>query len=262
MSDPGADAPLIRMRGVTKRFGELVVLDGLELDVHRSEKIALIGPSGSGKSTILRVLMTLETIDAGRVLLDGVDVWRVDRGRGLEPADESHLRAIRRRIGMVFQHFNLFPHLSVLQNVIEAPIHVLGLPREEACRRAVELLDSVGLADKADARPSQLSGGQAQRVAIARALAMQPEVMLFDEVTSALDPELVGEVLQVLRRLARETDTTMLVVTHQMRFAAEIADRVLFLDGGRIVEQGPPAQVLEAPREERTRGFLRSLLEA
>ena len=253
---------LVRMEGVVKRFGELTVLDRLDLSVRRGERLALIGPSGSGKSTILRVLMTLEPIDAGRVLFDGTDVWSQTRDGRERPAREPHLRAVRRRIGMVFQHFHLFPHLSVLRNCTEAPIRVLGLEPAAAEERARSLLDRVGLADKAEAWPAQLSGGQAQRVAIARALAMEPELMLFDEVTSALDPELVGEVLEVLRRLARETDTTLMIVTHQMRFAGEIADRVLFLDGGRIVEQGPPAEVLEAPTEERTRHFLRRVLDA
>jgi polar amino acid transport system ATP-binding protein len=258
----GDAAPLVRLSGVTRRYDDVVVLDGLDLDVARGERVALIGPSGSGKSTLLRLVMTLERPDAGRLLVDGLDPWHVLRDGRRRPAPESHRQAVRRRIGMVFQHFHLFPHLSVLRNVTEAPIHVLGLSRQQAGERAATLLDSVGLGDKLEARPAQLSGGQAQRVAIARALAMEPDVMLFDEVTSALDPELVGEVLAVLRRLARESDVTMVLVTHQMRFAAEIADRVAFLDGGRIVEQGPPARVLESPREERTRSFLRRVLEA
>jgi len=256
------NVPLVRLESVTRRHGSHVVLDRLDLAVPRGERLALIGPSGSGKSTILRLVMMLDRPDEGRLLVDGVDAWHVVRDGRRRPAPEAHVRAVRRRIGMVFQHFHLFPHLSVLRNVTEAPVQVLGLSETEARARATELLGSVGLADKLEARPSQLSGGQAQRVAIARALAMQPEVMLFDEVTSALDPELVGEVLSVLRRLARETDVTMVVVTHQMRFAAEIADRVAFLDHGRVLEQGPPSQVLERPRHERTRTFLKRVLEA
>jgi len=256
------DAPILRLEGVVKRFGELRVLDGLDLEVERSERVALIGPSGSGKSTILRVVMTLETIDAGRVEIDGLDLWHVERHGRRVAADEAHLRRCRAKVGMVFQHFNLFPHMTVLRNVTEAPMHVLGLTREKAEARARGLLDRVGLADKVDAHPAQLSGGQKQRVAIARALAMEPEVMLFDEVTSALDPELVGEVLAVLRRLARESRMTMLIVTHQMHFARDIADRVVFLDGGRIVEQGPPEEIFARPRHERTRTFLQRLLEA
>jgi len=255
------ERPVIRLEGVVKRFGELRVLDGLDLEVARSERVALIGPSGSGKSTILRVLMAFETIDAGRVEIDGVDLWPARRNGG-PWADEAHLRRCRAKVGMVFQHFNLFPHMSVLRNVTEAPVQVLGLRRREADERARELLDRVGLADKVDAHPVQLSGGQKQRVAIARALAMEPEVMLFDEVTSALDPELVGEVLAVLRRLARESRMTMLIVTHQMHFARDIADRVVFLDGGRVVEQGPPEEIFSRPRHERTRAFLQRLLEA
>ncbi|WP_428267717.1 ectoine/hydroxyectoine ABC transporter ATP-binding protein EhuA [Haliangium sp.] len=239
------------MRAVHKRFGELAVLNGLDLDVVRNQTVSLIGPSGSGKSTILRVLMTLERIDDGRIEIDGEDVWGTPT--------RAHLRAIRRKLGMVFQHFNLFPHLSVLRNVTEAPVHVLGLSKDEARARAVELLAKVGMDEKVDAYPAQLSGGQKQRVAIARALAMEPEIMLFDEITSALDPELVGEVLTVLRQLAQAHSVTILLVTHQMDFAREVADQIVFLDGGRVVEQGPPAQVLDAPQEERTQAFLRRL---
>jgi polar amino acid transport system ATP-binding protein len=221
---------------VRKTFGDTVVLDGLDLDVSPAEKIALIGPSGSGKSTILRVLMGLEAIQAGTVEIDG-------------------------SAGMVFQQFNLFPHMNVLRNITEAPVRVQGVDLETARTRARELLAMVGLEDRADARPSQLSGGQKQRVAIARALAMHPQIMLFDEVTSALDPELVGEVLGVMRTLATERDVTMLVVTHQMDFAREVADRVVFLHEGRILEQGPPSQVLDAPEHERTRRFVKALRE-
>lgn len=243
--------PVIRMRDVRKEFGDLVVLDGLDLDVDRSETIALIGPSGSGKSTILRVLMTLERIDGGSVEVDGEDVWGTPT--------RAHLRKIRGKLGMVFQQYNLFPHLTVLRNVTEAPIHVRGESKEDAREHAIELLRKVGMDDKVDAYPAQLSGGQKQRVAIARALAMRPAIMLFDEITSALDPELVGEVLGVLRNLAAERNVTMMLVTHQMDFAGEVADRVVFMDGGRVVEQGPPGQVLENPQEERTQAFLRKL---
>ncbi|HSL84497.1 MAG TPA: ectoine/hydroxyectoine ABC transporter ATP-binding protein EhuA [Thermoanaerobaculia bacterium] len=250
------------MRGVEKRFGDEVVLRGLDLDVPRGEKLAVIGGSGSGKSTILRILMTLEGIDGGRVEIDGDSVFTEERDGREAPASEAHLREIRRKVGMVFQHFNLFPHMTALGNVMEAPRRVLGLPKEEAEARARELLDRVGLAEKADAHPARLSGGQQQRVAIARALAMRPEVMLFDEVTSGLDPELVGEVLDVLRELARAGDMTMLIVTHQMHFAREIADRVVFLEGGSIVEEGAPEAIFTAPEKERTREFLQSVLEA
>jgi polar amino acid transport system ATP-binding protein len=249
--------PIVRMKGVAKRFGDTVVLDGLDMEVAAGEKVAIIGPSGSGKSTILRILMTLTGIDAGEVEIDGVLLYD-GPGEG-EPA---RIRRVRERVGMVFQHFNLFPHMTVLRNVAFAPEKVKGLGRAEAEARAGELLDMVSLADKVEAYPAQLSGGQKQRVAIARALAMQPRVMLFDEVTSALDPELVGEVLNVLRKLAHETDMTMLIVTHEMRFAGEIANRVLFLDGGVLVEEGPPDQVLVRPKQERTRRFLKSVLEA
>jgi polar amino acid transport system ATP-binding protein len=223
--------------------------------------VALIGPSGSGKSTILRILMTLEKVDRGEVWVDGMRVWRRQRNGREVPADEAHLRRVRTQVGMVFQHFNLFPHMTVLRNVTEAPRRVLGLSRDEARRRAEEFLSMVGLADKADSYPARLSGGQQQRVAIARALAMDPKVMLFDEITSGLDPELVGEVLDVLRKLAAGGRMTMLIVTHQMHFAREIADRVLFLDGGRIVEEGPPREIFTQPRNERTRTFLRRVLE-
>ncbi len=263
------EAPIVRLRGVVKRYGDEVVLDGLDLDVARGETLALIGPSGSGKSTILRILMTLEGIDGGTVEIDGESVFTMEsRGRRV-PADERHLRRMRERVGMVFQHFNLFPHMSVLGNVTAAPVRVLGLAPARAEARARELLDRVGLADKTEAYPAQLSGGQKQRVAIARALAMRPEIMLFDEVTSGLDPELVGEVLAVLRDLARgggvgegDPRRTLLVVTHQMRFAQDVADRVVFLNRGRIVEEGAPSEIFARPREERTRAFLSSILEA
>ncbi len=251
----------MRFRGVDKRFGEAHVLRNLDLDVHTGEKVSIIGPSGSGKTTILRVLMTLERPDGGTIEVNGRPLWHMDRGGKTVVADERHLRAARREIGMVFQQFNLFPHMSVLRNVTEAPIHVLGMDRDEAVARARELLTMVGLERHLDHRPLQLSGGQQQRVAIARACALRPKVMLFDEVTSALDPELVGEVLGVIRELATRTDMTMLIVTHEMGFAADISDRVLMFDEGAVVEEGPPAVVLREPRHERTRRFLKAVLE-
>ena len=254
------DAPLIRIRGVRKSYGELEVLRGLDLDVAASEKVAVIGASGSGKSTLLRILMTLEGIDSGRVELAGESVWTVERGGREVPADEAHLRRVRSQVGMVFQQFNLFPHMTVRGNVTEAPVRVRGMSRDAADEAAAELLDRVGLGDKLDAYPAQLSGGQQQRVAIARALAMEPEVMLFDEVTSGLDPELVGDVLGVLRRLAEESRMTMLFVTHQMGFARDIADRVVFMDAGRVAEDGPPKEIFKRPRLERTRVFLSRIL--
>ncbi|MFD6105662.1 ectoine/hydroxyectoine ABC transporter ATP-binding protein EhuA [Nocardia salmonicida] len=250
---------MIRFDQVVKRFGELTVLDQLDFSVRRGEKVTLIGPSGSGKTTILRLLMTLETISDGVIWVDGEPLTHTERGGKLVPAKEKHLRAMRTKIGMVFQQFNLFPNMTVLENITEAPIHVLGKSKDEARERARHLLDVVGLSDKADAHPSQLSGGQQQRVAIARCCAMDPKVMLLDEVTSALDPELVGDVLDVLRTIAETTDITMLIVTHEMRFAREVSDRVLMFDSGRIVEQGPPEQIFEAPTNERTRKFLEAV---
>ena len=253
--------PIISMQAVQKSYGDLLVLDNLGLQVQTSQKIALIGPSGSGKSTILRVLMTLERVDSGQVFIDGQNVWKMDRKGRQVSADSRHLRHIRSKVGMVFQQFNLFPHMSVLENLTVAPIRVLGLSREVAKERSLSLLETVGLMDKIEAYPAQLSGGQKQRVAIARALAMQPKIMLFDEVTSALDPELVGEVLNVLKMLARESNITMLIVTHQMRFAQDIADRVVFLEQGRIVEDGTPEIIFSNPKQERTREFLSSILD-
>lgn len=254
--------PMVRFRGVTKRYGALAVLDGLDLDIARNEKVAIIGPSGSGKSTLLRVLMMLEDIDDGVIEVDGAPITHMTRGGKLVPASESAKREARGRIGMVFQNFNLFPHMTALQNTIEAPLKALGLSRPEAIARGSELLGMVGLADKQDHYPSQLSGGQQQRVAIARALAMRPQVMLFDEVTSALDPELCGEVLGVIRQLGEEHALTMLMVTHQMGFAKEFADRVCFFSQGRIVEQGAPEDIFGSPRNERTQAFLRAVREA
>jgi polar amino acid transport system ATP-binding protein len=259
-SVPDGAAPMVQMEQVVKRFGDHVVLDHLDLHVGRGEKVVIIGPSGSGKTTILRVLMTLERPEEGVIRVDGRPLYHDERDGRLVKAKESHVREVRRDISMVFQHFNLFPHKTVRENVTLGPRKALGLGRDEADARAAELLDRVGLADKLDAHPGSLSGGQKQRVAIARALAMEPKVMLFDEVTSALDPELVGEVLSVLRDIAEHSDTTMLLVTHEMRFAEEIADRVLMFDAGRIVEDRTPHEMFTDPREERTRTFLQAVL--
>ncbi len=257
-----SETPMVRFESVTKRYGPLTVLDGLDLDVARGEKVAVIGPSGSGKTTVLRMLMTLEKIDDGVIYVDGEPLTHMPGNGGLVPASQAHLRRVRAKIGMVFQHFNLFPHMTALGNCMEAPVTVLGLSKPEAQERAVELLAMVGLKDKTAHYPAQLSGGQQQRVAIARALAMRPKVMLFDEVTSALDPELVGEVLNVIRRLGREHDLTMLMVTHQMGFAKEFADRVCFFYQGKICEQGAPQDLFGAPQNPRTQQFLRAVLEA
>ena len=257
------ERPMVRFAGVIKRYGELTVLDGLDLDVQEGEKVAIIGPSGSGKSTLLRVLMTLEEIDEGVIEVDGEPLTHMlDASGQLVRANARHLRRIRGKVGMVFQSFNLFPHMNALQNVMEAPVQVLGLTKAEARQRAEELLAMVGLEDKLEHFPAQLSGGQQQRVAIARALAMRPKVMLFDEVTSALDPELCGEVLNVIRRLGEAHNLTMLMVTHQMGFAREFADRVCFFHQGRIHEQGTPDELFNQPREERTREFLSAVNEA
>ena len=239
--------PVLELRGVTKSFGERQVLRGIDLEVHEHEAVALIGASGSGKSTLLRCVDLLEEIDDGDVLLDG----RVVTDPSVNPV------AVRRQLGFVFQAFNLFPHMTALQNVSFGPIRVRKVAPAQANERGRELLARVGLADKADSYPAQLSGGQQQRVAIARALAMEPKVMLFDEVTSALDPELVGEVLTVMEELAASGNVTMVVVTHEMLFAREAADRVVFMDDGLVVESGPPEQIFGAPRSERLRAFLR-----
>jgi polar amino acid transport system ATP-binding protein len=252
---------MVRFEGVSKRFGDLVVLEDLDLEVAPAEKLVIIGPSGSGKTTILRVLMTLERPESGHVVVDGQQLYHEERRRRLVKARERHIREVRKNVSMVFQHFNLFPHKTVLQNLTLGPRRALGVPREEAEDRARRLLADVGLAEKEKDHPAQLSGGQKQRVAIARALAMQPKIMLFDEVTSALDPELVGEVLRVLRDLAVHSEMTMLIVTHEMGFAREIADRVIMVDHGRIVEQAPPEQIFTEPREERTQAFLKAVLE-
>ncbi|MCC2612008.1 ectoine/hydroxyectoine ABC transporter ATP-binding protein EhuA [Neorhizobium sp. Rsf11] len=255
-------SPIIRIDNIVKRFGPLTVLDGLSMDVMPGEKLALIGPSGSGKTTILRILMTLESISGGHIEVDGEQLYHMKKGADLVPADEHHLHRMRKKIGMVFQHFNLFPHKCVLDNITLAPMLTQGVARSDAEKRAMELLDMVGMADKAKSVPAQLSGGQKQRVAIARALALSPKIMLFDEVTSALDPELVEEVLSVMKRLAAETDMTMLLVTHEMGFAHDFADRVLFFDRGKIVEEGRPEEIFSNPRQERTQTFLRKIIAA
>jgi polar amino acid transport system ATP-binding protein len=252
----------IEFVNIHKSYQRTVVLENLNLTVAPGEHVVIIGPSGSGKSTILRLLMTLEKPDSGEILIEGESVWHTTRdGRNVD-ASPAHIRRMRGKVGMVFQHFNLFPHLRVLQNITEAPIRVMGMPRSQAVRRATDLLDRVGLADKAEAWPAELSGGQKQRVAIARALALQPRIMLFDEITSALDPEIAGQVLQLVLDLAKQTEMTMLFVTHQMRFARQIADRVLFFDRGRIIENGTPEQVLDHPQQPRTREFLNNVFQA
>ena len=255
-------APMVRFDHVSKRFGPLTVLDDLCLDIAANEKVAIIGPSGSGKTTVLRMLMTLERIDDGVIWIEGEPMTHMQRNGAMVPANAAYLRRVRGKIGMVFQHFNLFPHMTALRNCMEAPVTVLGLSKQEAEARAAVLLDMVGLGDKKLHYPSHLSGGQQQRVAIARALAMRPKVMLFDEVTSALDPELVGEVLNVIRKLGAEHNLTMIMVTHQMGFAKEFADRVCFFYQGKIAEEGNPQEMFSNPKNERTRQFLRAVLEA
>ena len=247
----GRPGPIIRLEGVRKSFGDNLVLDGIDLEVTTGEVLVVIGPSGSGKSTLLRCVNLLEPIQEGRIFFDGEEITK----KGVD------VSALRAKIGIVFQQFNLFPHLTVMNNLTLAARRIRKLPRAEAESRARELLEVVGLPEKAGQHPHQLSGGQQQRVAIARALMMSPHVVLFDEVTSALDPELVGEVLVVMRDLARDHGITMLVVTHEMHFARDVGDRVVFMDEGKIVEQGRPADVLDNPREERTRRFLRRSLE-
>ena len=253
--------PLIKFDKVVKRFGDLTVLRDLDFNVAPGERVTLIGPSGSGKTTILRLLMTLETLSGGHIWVDNQPLWHMYKGDQLVPANEKHLRQVRRKIGMVFQQFNLFPNMSVLRNVTEAPIHVLGKSKDEAEHAARELLDRVGLKEKADSHPTQLSGGQQQRVAIARALAMEPKVLLLDEVTSALDPELVAGVLNVLREIAETTDITMLIVTHEMHFARDVSHKVMMFDSGQVVESGSPEKIFTDPDHERTKRFLKAILE-
>ncbi|GAB3626710.1 Glutamine transport ATP-binding protein GlnQ [Pandoraea terrae] len=252
---PSETRPLVRARNVHKRFGDNEVLKGIDLDVNGSEVVVILGPSGSGKSTFLRCINQLESMDQGSIMVGEVQIGYELRGRRLCKLTPHALARQRRDIGMVFQQFNLYPHFTVLQNIVEAPIGVHGQDRAEAEAYAMELLDKVGLRDKANAYPRQLSGGQQQRVAIARALAIKPKLMLFDEPTSALDPELVGEVLATMRDLANQ-GLTMIVVTHEIGFAREAADRVVFMDGGKVVESGPPKEVLSNPQHPRTRAFL------
>ena len=254
------NTPHIEFRDVIKRFGNNTVLDNLNFTVSRGERVTLIGPSGSGKTTILRLLMTLEELTDGYIYV-GEQALQYEQkdGKRQRVADKQRRRTTT-QIGMVFQHFNLFPNMSVLENIIEAPIHVMGLPKAEAVTKAEGLLEKVGMGEKRDFNPSQLSGGQQQRVAIARALAMDPEILLLDEVTSALDPELVGEVLTVLKDIAEETDISMLIVTHEMQFARDVSDRVMMFDEGRIVEEGAPEKIFSSPESQRTQDFLRAVL--
>jgi polar amino acid transport system ATP-binding protein len=255
-----SEEPIIEVQDIYKAFGELQILKGISLQVRRGEVVVLIGASGSGKTTFIRCINLLEDIQAGRIRVNGRAMGYRERADGRLVRDsERNIARQRRDIGMVFQRFNLFPHMTALENIIEAPIQVLGVSRAAALEDARRLLGRVGLADKADHYPSQLSGGQQQRVAIARALAMKPQAMLFDEPTSALDPETVGEVLQVMKELAEE-GMTMVVVTHEMGFAREVADRVVVLDQGELIEQGPPEQIFTQPAHPRTRAFLSRVL--
>ncbi|MEV4128966.1 ectoine/hydroxyectoine ABC transporter ATP-binding protein EhuA [Nocardia sp. NPDC049707] len=252
---------MIRFTGVEKRYGATLCLDKLDFAIAPGEFVSLIGPSGSGKTTILRLLMGLERIDAGTIEVGGELLSHQRRGDKLVPAGTTHLRRMRRKIGMVFQQFNLFPNMTVLRNVTEGPIRGLGQSKDTAEERARKLLELVGLTDKIDARPAHLSGGQQQRVAIARALAMEPEVLLLDEVTSALDPELVTGVLHLLADIAADTEITFLCVTHEMRFARKVSDRVLMFDAGRVLEDGDPEKIFTAPSHDRTREFLQAVLD-
>ncbi|MDT7763582.1 MAG: polar amino acid transport system ATP-binding protein [Mycobacterium sp.] len=251
--------PMVKAEQVCKSFGALHVLNGITLEVGTGQVLVMVGPSGSGKSTFLRCINHLEQVNAGRLYVDGDLIGYRDRGTKLHEMSPRDAAKQRRDIGMVFQHFNLFPHRTALENIVEAPLHVKRVKKGDAVARGKDLLDQVGLAEKADAYPAQLSGGQQQRVAIARALAMNPKLMLFDEPTSALDPELVGEVLEVMKKLAQE-GMTMVVVTHEMGFAREVANELVFMDGGVVVESGPPREVLANPQHERTKAFLSKVL--
>lgn len=248
--------PIAKYRNIHKSFGEVEVLKGIDLDIKPAEKVALIGPSGSGKTTIIRLLMTLENPTSGTIEVNGKNLWQMEKNNELVPANEKYLRNVRGDIGMVFQHFNLFPHMTVLENCMTAPINVKNESKESARRNSLIMLEKVGLKNKVDLYPSQLSGGQKQRVAMARALVMKPKIMLFDEVTSALDPELVGEVLEVIRDLAKEGEMAMILVTHEMDFALDIADRVLFLNEGVIEADGTPDEIIGNPSSERLQEFL------
>ena len=257
---PERTTGLLELKNVHKSYGHVEVLRGVSLTVHPGEVVVLLGPSGSGKSTLLRTINHLEKVDAGHIAVDGELIGYRAHGGKLHELREKEVLAQRTHIGMVFQNFNLFPHLTALENVVEAPVYAQRRPVGQARERARELLERVGLTDKTDVYPRQLSGGQQQRVAIARALALEPKIVLFDEPTSALDPELVGEVLDVIRGLAR-TGTTLIIVTHEMGFARDVADRVVFMDQGQIVEEGTPVQMFGAPREERTKAFLSKVIE-
>jgi len=248
--------PIVQFNDVHKSFGDVKVLKGIDLDIKPAEKVAVIGPSGSGKTTIIRMLMTLEKPTSGDIIVDGVNLWKMEKNGKQVKANEKHLREVRGDIGMVFQHFNLFPHMTILQNCMSAPVHVKKEDKESARAHSIEMLEKVGLGDKLDNFPSQLSGGQKQRVAMARALVMKPKVMLFDEVTSALDPELVGEVLEVIRDIAKDGEMAMILVTHEMDFALDVADKVLFLDEGVIAEQGTASEVIEHSTNDRLQSFL------
>jgi len=249
--------PIVKYNKVTKYFGDLLVLDEIDFNIGVGEKVALVGPSGSGKTTFARMLMTLENLSDGTIEVDGDYLWHEEDENGeLQPASEEHLREVRSNIGMVFQLFHLFPHMSVLENVTEGLVTVKGMEKEEANKKGLDMLEQVNLSDRGDMYPAQLSGGQKQRVAIARALVMEPKVMIFDEPTSALDPELIGEVLEVIRKIAKTTETSMLLITHEMQFAEEIADRLAFFAGGKIVEEGPPSEILHNPQSTRLQEFL------
>lgn len=248
--------PIVTYKDVHKSFGDVEVLKGIDLNIYPAEKVAVIGPSGSGKTTIIRMLMTLEQPTAGDIIVDGHNLWKMEKNGKIVHANDKHLRSIRGDIGMVFQHFNLFPHMTILENCMTAPIHVKKEEKSDVKKRSIEMLERVGLGDKLDNYPNQLSGGQKQRVAMARALVMRPKIMLFDEVTSALDPELVGEVLNVIRDIAENDDMAMVLVTHEMDFALDIADKVLFLDEGVIAEQGTASEVIEHSKNPRVQSFL------
>ena len=261
LSLPADDKPMVRFHNVTKRYGSLTVLGNLYLDVAEGEMVSIIGPSGSGKTTVLRMLM-LERIQGGVIYLDGEPLTHQGIDGKLVPASNKYLRMARKPVGMCFQHFNLFPHMTALQNCMEGPVQVLGMSKQDARERSEELLELVGLIDKKDEHPSRLSGGQQQRVAIARALAMRPKVLLLDEVTSALDPEVIGEVTEVIKGLVSAHNLTIMMVTHQMGFAREISDRVCFFYDGKIEEQGAPADLFDSPRRKRTQQFLSAVKSA
>ncbi|ACL18813.1 ectoine/hydroxyectoine ABC transporter, ATP-binding protein [Desulfitobacterium hafniense DCB-2] len=248
--------PVVHYEKISKAYGDLQVLKGIDLDIAPGEKVALIGPSGSGKTTMARLLMTLEEPTSGAIQVDGESLWQQRVKGKMVKANEKHLHKIRNKIGMVFQHFNLFPHMTILGNVTAAPIHVLGMTKDDAEAQAIVMLEKVGLGDKLHGYPAQLSGGQKQRVAIARALVMRPKIMLFDEPTSALDPELVGEVLEVIKEIAQEGEMAMLLITHEMDFAKDVADRVVFFDEGHIIEEGPPREIFHNPQSPRLQNFL------